>query len=168
MWPGSRPTSIPSGILIHAAVWPQYTWAEYLGFCLLFGEGELVLHLTNVAGSRPTSLPSSTLIRPAVWAQWTWAENWGLCRKGSWVPSNTMSLRSRPTFLPSGILIHRAIWPQQIWAENGGLCLFGGGGPGGQDETYLHAKFHLGSSNRLATIHQRHRQDMTDRQTTVR
>jgi len=49
MWPGSRPTSIPSGILIHAAVWPQYTWAEYLGFCLLFGEGELVLHLTNVA-----------------------------------------------------------------------------------------------------------------------
>jgi len=31
-------------------------------------------------------------------------------------------------------------------------------------ETYLRAKFHLDPSNRLATIHQRHRQD---RQTTV-
>jgi len=32
-------------------------------------------------------------------------------------------------------------------------------------EAYLHVKFHLGSSNRLATIHQRHRQtDRTDRQ----
>ena len=25
MWPGPRPTSIPSGILIHPTVWPQYT-----------------------------------------------------------------------------------------------------------------------------------------------
>jgi len=25
MWPGSTPTSIPSGILIHPTVWPQYT-----------------------------------------------------------------------------------------------------------------------------------------------
>ena len=24
-WPGRRPTSIPSGILIHLTVWPQYT-----------------------------------------------------------------------------------------------------------------------------------------------
>jgi len=24
MWPGSRPTSVPSGILIHPTVWPQY------------------------------------------------------------------------------------------------------------------------------------------------
>jgi len=30
--PGPRPTSIPSGILIHAAIWPQYTWAENWGF----------------------------------------------------------------------------------------------------------------------------------------
>jgi len=28
-------------------------------------------------------------------------------------------------------------------------------------EAYLHAKFHLDPSNRVATIHQRHRQDMT-------
>ena len=32
------------------------------------------------------------------------------------------------------------------------------------DEAYLHAKFHLDPSNRLATIHQRYRQDRTDRQ----
>ena len=24
-WPGPRPTSVPSGILIHPTVWPQYT-----------------------------------------------------------------------------------------------------------------------------------------------
>jgi len=33
-------------------------------------------------------------------------------------------------------------------------------------KAYLHAKFYLDPSNRLATIHQRHRQDrQTDRQT---
>ena len=25
MWSGPRPTSVPSGILIHPTVWPQYT-----------------------------------------------------------------------------------------------------------------------------------------------
>jgi len=25
MWPGPRPMHIPSGILIHTTVWPQYT-----------------------------------------------------------------------------------------------------------------------------------------------
>jgi len=35
----------------------------------------------------------------------------------------------------------------------------------GRAEAYLHAKFHLDPSNRLATIYQRHRQDrQTDRQ----
>jgi len=33
----------------------------------------------------------------------------------------------------------------------------------GGAEAYLHAKFHLDPSNRLATIHQRHRQDRQDR-----
>ena len=31
MWPGPRPTSVPSGIWIHQAVWPQRTWAENWG-----------------------------------------------------------------------------------------------------------------------------------------
>jgi len=33
-------------------------------------------------------------------------------------------------------------------------------------EAYLYAKFHLDPSNRLATVHQRHRQTRQDRQTT--
>jgi len=36
-------------------------------------------------------------------------------------------------------------------------------------EAYLHAKYHLDPSNRLATVHERHRQDRqyrTDRQDT--
>jgi len=28
VWPGPRPTSMPSGILIYASVWPQYTNVE--------------------------------------------------------------------------------------------------------------------------------------------
>jgi len=51
----------------------------------------------------------------------------------------------------------------------GGLCPFGGGELGphltqyGRAEAYLHAKFHLDPSNRSATVHERHRQDRTDR-----
>ena len=36
MSPGPRPISIPSGILIHPAVWPQQTWAENSGGCAPF------------------------------------------------------------------------------------------------------------------------------------
>jgi len=44
MWPGPRPTSVPSAVLIHPAVWPQWTWAENLGGGAppLFGEGSWV------------------------------------------------------------------------------------------------------------------------------
>ena len=38
MSPGSRPTSVPSGVLIHPAVWPQHTWAENWGLCPFLGE----------------------------------------------------------------------------------------------------------------------------------
>jgi len=27
MWPGLRSTSVPSGVVIHPAIWPQQTWA---------------------------------------------------------------------------------------------------------------------------------------------
>ena len=47
MWPGLRPTSIPSGILIHPAIWPQQTSAENWGVCPFFWGGELGLHLTQ-------------------------------------------------------------------------------------------------------------------------
>ena len=39
MSPGPRSTSIPSGILIHPAVWPQQTWAENWGAEPLLGKG---------------------------------------------------------------------------------------------------------------------------------
>jgi len=33
VWPGPRPTSVPSGILIHPAVWPQQTWDKNWELC---------------------------------------------------------------------------------------------------------------------------------------
>ena len=53
MSPGPRSTSVPSGILIHPAVWPQQTWAENWGLCPFWGGGAGA-HLTqwrNVAGA---------------------------------------------------------------------------------------------------------------------
>jgi len=135
---GSRPTFLPSAILIHRAIWPQQIWAEN------WGGGPGFLSNTMWPGPRPTCMPSFVLIHPAVWPPQTWTENWGVCplfgerelgphlgqrglgwdlppyQVGAGSPSNTMSLGSRPTFLPSAILIHRAIGPQQIWAENWG------------------------------------------------
>jgi len=51
---------MPSGILIHPAVWPQWTWAEKWGAAVHVPvlEGELGLHLTMWPGPRPTSMPS--------------------------------------------------------------------------------------------------------------
>jgi len=51
-WP--RPTSVPSGILIHPAVWPQRAWAENWGLCPLFG-GKLGPHLTQCGRGRGLS-----------------------------------------------------------------------------------------------------------------
>jgi len=82
----------------------------------------------------------------------------------AWSASNTMLPGPRPTIVPSGILILLAVWPQQTWVENSGLCpLFGEGELGPHlaqlyvalAEAYLHTKWHLDPSNRLATIHQR-------------
>jgi len=61
-----------------------------------------------------------------------------------------------------------------VWAENWGMCPFGGRGSWvpishnvARAEAYLLAKFRLDPSNRLATVHERHRQtDRTDRQPT--
>ena len=63
MSPGQRPTSVPSGILTHLAVWPQRTWAENGGGCAPLGE--LDLHLTQCGQGR--GLPASfILVRPTV------------------------------------------------------------------------------------------------------
>jgi len=60
--PGLRPTSIPSGILMHPAVWPQYKWAKNWGAAGFPSN-------TKSSGLRPTSMPSTILIHPAVWPQ---------------------------------------------------------------------------------------------------
>jgi len=76
--------------------------------------------------------------------------------------------------MPSAIFFHPAVWPELKWAENFSghrpRPLFGEGSwfpienNVARAEAYLRAKFHLDPSSRLATIHQRHRQDrQTDR-----
>ena len=52
MWPGPRLT-MPSAILIHPAVWPQYTWTEkWGGSCAPLGEGEVGPHLIQCGQGR--------------------------------------------------------------------------------------------------------------------
>jgi len=61
MWPGLRPTSVPSGILIHPAVWPQQTWAKNWGLFPFFWGGELGPHLAQCGldqGPPPCQVPS--------------------------------------------------------------------------------------------------------------
>ena len=46
MSPGTRPIFLPSGILIHPAIWPQQIWTENWDLCP-FGGGQLSPHLTQ-------------------------------------------------------------------------------------------------------------------------
>jgi len=213
-----RPTFVPSGILIHPAVWTQQTWAENLwggsapfllrgtgspsnmkspglhpyqvaSWCIQpfghkrngpkigeetpppFGGGRLDPHLTHSRQGwclPPCQVPASSIQPfghnkhgPKIWRGAP--PTIGAGRAES--PSNTKSPGPRPSSIPSDILIHAAIWPQLIWAENWwGLCPFGGGGAGSpcnsvaRAEAYLHANFHLDTSNRLATVHERYGQ----------
>jgi len=74
---GSRPTSIPSGILIHVAVGG--------GALPLLVDGRAGSPSNRVSlGSSPTgtSIRSGILIHSAIWPQQIWAENWGLCPFG--------------------------------------------------------------------------------------
>jgi len=41
MSPRLRHTSVPSGILMYPALWPQLTWAENLGLCRFFEESRV-------------------------------------------------------------------------------------------------------------------------------
>jgi len=64
-WPGPRPTSIPSGILTHASIWPQQILAENWGLCPFEG-GELDPHLTQCGQGRglPACQVSSSPVQP--------------------------------------------------------------------------------------------------------
>jgi len=124
MSPEPRTTSVPSGILIHPAVWPQQTWAENWSVPL-WGKGELGPHLTVCGQGRglPPCQVSSWSIQP-------FGHNrhgpkigggqlcWPFLCGGDGSPSNTMCPGLRPISEPNGILIHPAIWPQETWAAD--------------------------------------------------
>ena len=61
MWHGPRPTSVPSGILIHPAIWPQQIWAKNWGrLCPgLWGRRSWVLVYHK--GRARTSMPNFIL-----------------------------------------------------------------------------------------------------------
>jgi len=70
--PGPRPSSIPSGILIHAAILPQHAdMSRKLGAVSLWGGGPGSPSNTMCSGPRPTCLQSFTLIHPTIWPQQT-------------------------------------------------------------------------------------------------
>jgi len=68
---GLRPTSLPSGILIHPTIWPQQTWAENWGLHPFLGARAGSPSNTVWPGSKPTCTPSYMLIHPTVWPQYT-------------------------------------------------------------------------------------------------
>ena len=113
---GPRPTSIPSGILIHPAILPQQTWTKNWWLCPFLGGRAGSPSSTMSLGTRATCIPSVVLIHPAVWPYRTWAKNWeGLCPfggGGAGSPSNTMWPGPRPTYVPSFLLIHPTVWTQ--------------------------------------------------------
>jgi len=60
---------VPSGTLIHQAVWAQRTLAENWGLCPFRGGGTGSPSNTVSPRRRPTSVPSGILIHTAVWPQ---------------------------------------------------------------------------------------------------
>ena len=114
MSPRLRPTSVPSGMLMHLAVWPQQTWAEDWRLCPFWRGGAGSPSNTMLPELRPTSIPSGILIHPAIWPQRTWAENCGMCPfwEGQLGPHLTQCGRALPICMPSFILIHPTVWLQ--------------------------------------------------------
>jgi len=69
MWPGPRPTTIPSAILVHPVLGHNGHWPKIGGLCP-FREGEAGSPSnTKSPGLRPTSIPNGILMHPAVWRQ---------------------------------------------------------------------------------------------------
>jgi len=68
---GPSPTSIPSGILIYAAIWPQQISAEKWGLCPFGRGGAGSPSNTMWPAPSPTCVPSFILIHQTVWPQYT-------------------------------------------------------------------------------------------------
>jgi len=159
VWPGPRPTSIPSGILMHPAVWPQQKWAENWGYAPILGRGSWDPIYHNVAWTEAHFHTKCHLDPSRRLATIDIGRKLGVLPPfwdgvpGS--PSNTMSLGPRPTSLPSGILIHPAIWHNRYGPKTGSCAPLGEGELGPHLTQCGHG--HLDPFYRLATIH-RHRQ----------
>ena len=116
MWPGRRPTSVPSSILIHPAVWPQYMGRKLGGGCCapLLARGSWVSIHHNVSWAKAYLRTKWHLHPFSRLATTDMGRKWGAVplggRAGS--PSNTMWPGQRPTSMPSFILIHPTVWPQ--------------------------------------------------------
>jgi len=136
----SRPTSLPSGMLIiqlfgHNRHGPKIGAG---GLCPFLGK----------AGS-----PSNNVVRAEAYLHTKWhldpssrlatidmgqKVGGGCCApfcQRELGPHLTVLPGLRPTFVSSGIVIHPAIWPQQTWAKNWGLCLFWGEEAGSPSNT---------------------------------
>jgi len=133
MWPGPRPTSELSGILIHPAVFFHNRHGPKIeGYAPFLAGGAGSPCNAMSPGPMPTSVPSGTLIHQAIRPQYMGRKlGRGCCAPlfgDGWAvsPSNTMSAWPRPSpyQVTSSILIYPAVWQQRTWAENWGLCAF--------------------------------------------
>jgi len=101
MWPGPRCTSVPSGVFIHPAVWPQWTWTKIgWGGCALFSEGSLVPIEHSCLGR---GLP---LYQVPSWSIQPFGHN------GHWPKIGVGAVtcaEAYGTSIPSGILMHPAV-----------------------------------------------------------
>ena len=127
-WP--RPTSTPSGILVHPAVWPQQTLVEHWELCPFRGGAAGSPSNTLLLSLRPTSVPSGFLVQ--MFGHNTHGPKiGGLCPilgRGAGSPFNTKSPGPRPSSIPSGILIHPAILATtDMDRKLGAVPLWGGG-----------------------------------------
>jgi len=111
MWPGPRPTSVLSGILMHPTVWPQYTGRKLGGVLMCpppFGGGE-VGPQHNVAWAEAYLRTKWHLDPTTRLATTDMGQNWRLCPllgRTAGSSSKTMWPSPRPTSMPSFISIH--------------------------------------------------------------
>ena len=124
--PGLKPTSIPSGILVHPAVWPQRKIAENWELCPFRGGG--AGSPCNTMSRRPTStsVPSGILIHAAVWPHRPGpkiGDSAPFGGRGTAFPSNTKSPGLRSTFHTKSHLDASSRLTTIKWTENWGGAL---------------------------------------------
>ena len=113
---GLRPTSLPSGILIHPAIWPQQILTKNWGLCPFGGEAAGSPSNTMSLGLRPRSIASGILSIQSFGHNRCGPKFGGapppFGEGGAGSPSNTIWPGPRTTCKPSIILIHPTVWPQ--------------------------------------------------------